>query len=119
MSYTPTTWEKGDTITAVKLNKIEGACVMANCMVIPATGDPLTGMTLTKTFSEIKTAVESGIMCVVFWDLSDETEFECHFDCVAVVSEGSGLCTVGTMGEITLSCSSEEGYPTNVQDTNT
>ena len=50
MSYTPTTWETGDTITAEKLNNIEGG-IVNSCLIV----NDVSG-TLDKTFSQISSA---------------------------------------------------------------
>lgn len=66
MSYTPTTWVKGDVITAVKLNKLEqgiagktGGGLIVNFVVSSGhlVGD--------KTFGEIWTAFAGGIPVVL------------------------------------------------------
>ena len=68
MSYTPTTWTTGDTITATKLNKIEngiasaGSALIATASNLNNTSNPLGyGSTLDKTFTEIYTALSGGI----------------------------------------------------------
>jgi hypothetical protein len=63
MSYTPTTWNTGDTITASAMNKIEQGIANAGgggaliCNVTPGT------WTMDKTFAEIYEAMDSGIPC--------------------------------------------------------
>lgn len=64
MSYTPTTWATGDTITASAMNKIENGIANAGGALIVGTDDPMAeaggGGTLDKTFSEIYNALKSG-----------------------------------------------------------
>ena len=68
MSYTPTTWTTGDTITATALNKIENGIANAGG------GDILFDIanedgTLDKTWTEILTACTAGkIVRVIFND---------------------------------------------------
>jgi len=59
MSYTPTSWSTGDTITAAAMNKIEnGIANAASALIVNL--DRNTG-TLDKTFLEIYTALRDGI----------------------------------------------------------
>lgn len=69
MSYTPTTWTTGDTITASALNKIEQGIADGGGGALIATASNLDGTlavfqygsTLDKTFTEIYTALSDGI----------------------------------------------------------
>ena len=112
MSYTPTTWETGDTITAVKLNKIEGACVNANCVFVTATYDSDV-MTLPITVREVKTVVESGCMLCVFWDTSDSEEFLYQIEYLRSIYSSDGEYTLTFTGNLNLTADSLDGYPTS------
>jgi hypothetical protein len=61
MSYTPTTWTTGDTITASAMNKIENGIANAgNAMIV--TGSYVNGnYTLDKTIQELYEATLAGI----------------------------------------------------------
>ena len=59
MSYTPTTWVTGDTITATKLNKMEQGIAGAGAGDILFDIGVADGV-LDKTWTEIYTAVASG-----------------------------------------------------------
>ena len=66
MAYVPTNWKTGDTITAGKLNKLENAVASGGgggasgmLITISQSGD---NMVLDKNYTEIKNAVESGIL---------------------------------------------------------
>lgn len=48
MSYSPTTWESGDTITSAKLNKMEQGIANAGTLIVHANNG-----TLDKTWQEI------------------------------------------------------------------
>lgn len=66
MSYTPTEWATGDVITAEKLNNMESGIVGAgSTLMVTATGNPDTGITLNKTFGEIKEAIMAGSLFYV------------------------------------------------------
>lgn len=56
MSYTPTTWVTGDTVTATKLNKIENGIANAGSAVIVT----INNNTLDKTVQEIYDAISAG-----------------------------------------------------------
>ena len=73
MSYTPTTWQTGDTITAAGLNKMEnGIEAAANPFVITCTptAEDFSG-TLDKTVAEITAAVKAGMRIVFEIDASE------------------------------------------------
>ena len=62
MSYTPTTWQTGDTITAEKLNHMEDGIENANepfVVTLTPTAEDFSG-TMDKTVAEINTAYEAG-----------------------------------------------------------
>ena len=62
MSYTPNTWQDGDTITAAKLNNMESGIENANTpFVVNLTPEnPDFSGTMDKTVAEINTAYEAG-----------------------------------------------------------
>ena len=63
MSYTPTNWQTGDTVTAEKLNKMEGGIELANdafVIKLTPTNQDFSG-TIDKTYDEIVAAVNSGV----------------------------------------------------------
>lgn len=60
MSYTPTTWATGDTITASAMNKIENGIANAGGALICNCNDVGGDMTLDKTVQEIYDALISG-----------------------------------------------------------
>ncbi len=55
MSYTPTTWAAGDTVTAAKLNKLEQGVASGGVLVVHVAPNEAT-FTMDKTYSEIKSA---------------------------------------------------------------
>lgn len=63
MSYTPTNWQTGDTVTAEKLNKMEQGIENANdvfVITLTPTNQDFSG-TIDKTYEEIVAAVNSGV----------------------------------------------------------
>ena len=65
MSYTPTTWAAGDTVTAAKLNKLEQGVASGGVLVVKFTAGR-DGWTCDKTYAEIVLAITSGtpLMCL-------------------------------------------------------
>lgn len=59
MSYTPTTWAAGDTVTAAKLNKLEQGVASSGVLVVNITWADGTA-TCDKTASEMFTAYRNG-----------------------------------------------------------
>ena len=63
MSYTPTNWQTGDTVTAEKLNNMEQGIELANdafVITLTPTEQDYSG-TIDKTYDEIVSAVNSGV----------------------------------------------------------
>lgn len=65
MSYTKTTWQTGDTITAEKLNHIEDGIADSGSVFNINVTEEGTAWTMNKTWNEIKNAFLSGKMLVV------------------------------------------------------
>lgn len=88
MSYTPTNWNTGDTITASALNKIEqGIADGGNGAVIIEDN----GTQLDKTFAEIYELVHSGVPCYIRYanpsSVSDlDSEYAYHAVLMPVVA---------------------------------
>ena len=60
MSYTPTTWNTGDTITASAMNKIENGIANAGSALIVTQSNVNGEYTLDKTVQEIYDAISNG-----------------------------------------------------------
>ena len=73
MSYTPTTWQTGDTVTAEKLNNMEtGIENAANAFIVTLTPTALDySGTMDKTVAEIDAAYQAGKQ--ILFSLSDGT----------------------------------------------
>lgn len=65
MSYTPTEWKTGDTITAEKLNNMEDG-IVGSAKVLFVEADDETGA-YNKTWNEIKNALSDGVLCLVVY----------------------------------------------------
>ena len=76
MSYTPTTWAAGDTVTAAKLNNMEtGIANAVNAFIVNLTPTALDySGTMDKTVAEIDAAYQAGKQ-IVFRVYSSLTEF--------------------------------------------
>lgn len=66
MSYTPSTWAKGDTITAAKLNNMESGISGAQAYMVGLNFDNDNNVTLDKTWQEILDAAAAGKYVIVF-----------------------------------------------------
>lgn len=71
MSYTPTTWTTGDTITASAMNKIENGIANAGSALIVTMN--IAGV-LDKTYKDIWDALEDGIPVYLSFIYGDYTE---------------------------------------------
>lgn len=67
MSYSPTTWETGDTITAAKLNNMEQGIANASgtLLVSVETAQDGHNLALDKTWTEIHTAILSNGVTII------------------------------------------------------
>lgn len=72
MSYSPTTWQTGDTVTAAKLNNMEtGIDAAVNPFIVNLTPAALDySGTMDKTISQINAAVSNGRTIIFQMDLS-------------------------------------------------
>ena len=68
MAYTKTTWATGDTITAEKLNHIEGGIAAAGAVLCTSNND-----VLDMTYNDLKAAMEAGqiVIMIEFYDIDD------------------------------------------------
>lgn len=73
MSYTPTNWQTGDTITADKLNNMEQAIANAGGAVIVGYTFSTADGTLTfdKTWQELYNSMAAGSVCIATFDPED------------------------------------------------
>lgn len=63
MSYTPTTWATGDTITASAMNKIENGIANAGGGgLYPVTCTQNNGFTLNKSYNDLSSAISAGLL---------------------------------------------------------
>ena len=82
MSYTPTEWKSGDTITSAKLNKIENGIAAAGSGGVGTVRVELnkqeTGRVMDKTWAEIKNMFDSGLLIQII-ENDDEGDFLAGF----------------------------------------
>ena len=73
MSYTPTTWTTGDTITATKLNKIENGVANAGSVLIcnSSYSSEVSAFVLDKTVQEIHNALLAGTPAYIKYQYGD------------------------------------------------
>ena len=107
MSYTPTTWTTGDTITATKLNKMEQGIASAG------SGDILFDIgvednVLDKTWTEISTALSSGKIARVIWS-GEDFAFSEYVVAASYDGEFYAVYVAGNQGW--YQTSSASGYP--------
>lgn len=67
MSYTPTQWQTGDTITAEKLNNMESGIENANELFVINRVTTGGVTTCDKSLDEIRAAIDAGKVCVVHY----------------------------------------------------
>ena len=110
MSYTPTTWVTGDTITATKLNNIEQGIASAGGAFLITEDDG----TLDKTWSEIATAIMGGQIAIIYGSWYEDNSLigaMCNIVRLAVFEDG--VYYVYLMGQddsLGYSASSANGY---------
>lgn len=119
MSYTPTTWSNGDTITAAKLNKLEqgvaeggGGGVLTVNIVYDGVNEK---SVFDKTYAEIKDAFESGkyVFCT---DTDSGWRYFYPISSIGYDSDPHSppyVIVVGYSDSISYYCWDEDEYPTD------
>ena len=107
MSYTPTEWTTGDTITAEKLNKIEGGIESAESKVVYVTYTNDSSWECEYTASEIVDFIEAGCTVIAkmpkeespgfyYWPLADYSKSGNNvsvYFCIVTLSSTNGSST--------------------------
>jgi len=83
MSYTPTNWTTGDTITATKLNKMEQGIANAGSAMILT----ISSNTLNKTFAEIYEALHNGTPCYIQYDFNYTADIDNEYNTISVLAQ--------------------------------
>ena len=114
MSYSPTTWSTGDTVTAALLNKMEQGIAGAGGGGLVVTVTESSGVfTLDKTWGEIAAAAEVGPVIV----LREDVRYGTFIERVRYFGTDNSDYWVGTDFEIESQttaeyvAASESGYP--------
>lgn len=116
MSYTPTNWSNGDSITAAKLNKMEQGIEDASGggaepLIVNVVDDSdHAKMVFDKTWNEVKTAFGGGQSVVLSVSDSSSDEF---YQAIQVISKSkydTPAYNVQTSTS-TYSCNTADGYP--------
>lgn len=112
MSYTPTTWTTGDTITATKLNKIEQGIASAGGGILFDIG--VEDGTLDKTWTEIDSAMSAGKIVRI---VDSGEGFSATYYVVATSNDGEFYyVNYTTVNNEWYQTSSASGYPEYVED---
>lgn len=112
MSYTPNTWQTGDTITAAKLNKMEQGIANAGGGGGGVLAIADNNGTLNKTWQEITDALKSGTLPVIYYETPDGGG---SIEQVVITTVEAGAYKVFLISDTTtpaLSAASANGYPT-------
>lgn len=88
MSYTPTNWTTGDTITATKLNKIEQGIANAGSALICRTIDDGGYFYLDHTAQEIYEALLSGTPAYILYEEGDFTVYSGSMYLAPIIAVG-------------------------------
>ena len=89
MSYTPTNWQTGDIVTADKLNKLENGVASGGMLITisQSGGDTV----LDKNYTEIKTAIESGIFPFALMEDEEGSTVICTVCNYAFIEDAYGV----------------------------
>ena len=112
MSYTPTTWKAGDTVTSAKLNKLEQGIANNNVLEVHLihSDNPLYIEILDKTWQEIHDAMP---FVYIDWDTEESHERRLVASAVDNGADGSWRYQVFTDPSLSqgYATSSSDGYP--------
>ena len=92
MSYTPTNWATGDSLTAEKLNKLENGIVNMCPMVVKVSNPSGDRLILNRTWQEIKDAFDVGKAVILdYGEMKNFSSQNCVSLVVMVNIEGSSV----------------------------
>ena len=112
MSYTPTTWTTGDTITASAMNKIENGIANAggggSPLVVTVT-ESGADLNCDKTFNQVKTAMDANQS--VYFDLTGTLDWDNAYSLALGYSNGYySVTTIVNNNIFTFFADSADGY---------
>lgn len=99
MAYTPTVWETGDVITAVKLNKAENGIAAAGAYIVEMSEVTLSGATLYASYNDLVSHLDKEIIAQ-FNSLEDDHVLLRAF--LISLSEGEGYTATFSTGTETI-----------------
>ena len=118
MSYIPTNWKAGDTVTSAKLNKIEqGVASSGSVFMINLQEDGSGHLTSLVTYEDIEEACKDKMPIARIIDGPEEGYFGATYMQVMVVNANPGTSEYGftvsaPMGTIQFVTDDPSGYPT-------
>lgn len=102
MSYEPTNWKSGDTVTSAKLNKMEQGIANAGGVFVVGFGE---GDALDKTWQEIADAAKIGLVLLI--DVTEEQTYVAYLKETMASDDEYQVA----FGENYYIASSADGYP--------
>lgn len=92
MSYTPYTWQSGDTVTAARLNNIEQGVANAGGVLVVNAVISDDSVYLDKTYNEIKSAIIDGKLIGILRAFEED---DYYFETIQSVSiDNSNYCVI-------------------------
>lgn len=88
MSYDKQTWQRGDVITANKLNHMEDGIATGGGVIEVHVAIEEDVYTLDKTWNELKQSLASGNIILIHWIDDDAVSISMLTQCVYVIDEG-------------------------------
>ena len=103
MSYIKNTWQKGDVVTAEKLNHMEAGIASAGTLIIHTDEND----TMDKTWQEILDAMKAGVICLIV----GVEEGRANNEFIRNARYSDGIYMVTTLRNDVYGTESADGYP--------
>lgn len=111
MSYEPTTWKAGDTVTSAKLNKMEQGIASSSAFIVHGTVSENT-VTLDKTWKEIYDASETQIVYLIdTFEMENEMVHRVAYILHTIANDNNFYVEFRGDEEMGFITDSEDGYP--------
>lgn len=111
MSYTPTTWQTGDTITAAGLNKIEQGIANAGSAIplVVTVTESGADLVCNKTFNQVKAAIDANQQ--VYFDFTGTSDWDnCYSLALGYSNSFFSVTTIVSNDTFTFFADSADGY---------